>query len=83
MPQYDENHLQELFDAAQAHGDCEGSESEIGDLQGALSAAFELLSQEQLVKFFADHHVAGVLAGGEVVVVPEDRPFPGEGFDGV
>jgi hypothetical protein len=46
--------LQQLLDAARAHGDQEGSETEAGDLMQMLQAAHDLLTPGQRARFLAD-----------------------------
>jgi hypothetical protein len=39
--------LEHLFEAMERHGDAEGTEAQLGDAEGLLRLAYELLSPEQ------------------------------------
>ena len=54
----DDNLLQEIIDAAERHGRISDLDHEVGDLQDALRAAWELLAPSQAVlhhSHFRDH----------------------------
>jgi hypothetical protein len=53
--------LQELFDAAEAHGDDQGSDAEVGDLQDALRVACGLMTDEQRRLFWEHEDVGGLV----------------------
>jgi hypothetical protein len=50
-----------LLSCAGRHGDAEGSEAQIGDIEDFLRAAFDLLTPEQLGRFRDDPRVAGTV----------------------
>ncbi len=54
--------LDQLFEAATKHGMASESDHEIGDLQDALSAAWELMSDEQHLEFGNHPLVAAIFA---------------------
>jgi len=55
--------LQALLDAAERHGDAEGTEAQLGDVEGLLRAAFELLSPEQQQRFLASEEAVALFDG--------------------
>ena len=62
---YDENDLQRLFDAAQSHGVESSIETELEDVVNALKAAYELLSPELRVEFFASRQVEHIFESAD------------------
>jgi hypothetical protein len=52
---------EQLLACAEGHGEAEGSEMWIGDLEDFLRAAFDLLTPEQLARFWADPRVKGTV----------------------
>jgi hypothetical protein len=50
-----------LLSCAGRHGDAEGSEAQVGDLEDFLRAAYDLLTPEQLGWFWDDPRVAGTV----------------------
>ena len=53
---------EQLLSCAEGHGQAEGSEMWIGDLEDFLRAAFDLLTPEQLARFWDDPLVRGTVA---------------------
>jgi hypothetical protein len=57
-----EESCEQLLSCAEGHGQAEGSETWIGDLEDFLRAAFDLLTPEQLARFWDDPRVKGTVA---------------------
>lgn len=47
MPETPQEELEHLFAAMERHGDAEGTEAQLGDVEALLRLAYELLSPEQ------------------------------------
>jgi hypothetical protein len=62
--------LERLIAAVQEHGDEEGSEAQIGDLETLFAVAFRLLSEDQQSRFFADPRIVDLL---EILEMGGDR----------
>jgi hypothetical protein len=52
---------EQLLACAEEHGEAEGSEMWIGDLEDFLRAAFDLLTEGQRERFWDDPRVAGTV----------------------
>lgn len=64
---------QTFLDAASQHGDDEGNDVEISDLQDYFQAAFELLTPEQKAAFLKDPRVHDCLVASLVIEEPEEE----------
>ena len=56
-----EESCEQLLSCAEGHGEAEGSETWIGDLEDFLRATFDLLTPEQLARFWDDPRVRGTV----------------------
>jgi hypothetical protein len=67
---------EQLLSCAEGHGEAEGSETWIGDLEDFLRALFGLLTPEQLASFWVDPRVKGTVA-----IIVEYRGLAAEIYD--
>jgi hypothetical protein len=70
---------EDLLSCAERHGEAEGSEAQLGDIEDFFRAAYDRLTPEQLGRFWDDPRVAGT-----VREIPEYEELAGEvsGRDG-
>jgi hypothetical protein len=52
---------EDLLNCAEQHGEAEGSEVQVGDLEDFFRAAFDLIAPEELGRFWDDLRVAGTV----------------------
>ncbi len=55
--------LDRLFAAMERHGDAEGTEAQLGDAEGLLRAAYELLTPEQRERFLGSREAVALFDG--------------------
>lgn len=67
-----EEFLEKLFDAAMEHGTIADPEMEIGDLQGLLTEAVNLMTEDQLEQFKTSFSVESLLAESAELVEMEE-----------
>jgi hypothetical protein len=67
---------EQLLSCAEGHGQAEGSEMWIGDLEDFLRAAFDLLTPEQFARFWDDPRVKG-----NVSIIVEYRGLAAKIYD--
>ena len=71
-----EESCEQLLACAEGHGEAEGYEMWIGDLEDFLRAAFDLLTPEQLARFWDDPRVKGTVS-----IIVEYRGLAAEIYD--
>ena len=71
-----EESCEQLLSCAEGHGQAEGYEMWIGDLEDFLRAAFDLLTPEQFARFWDDPRVKGTVG-----VIVEYRELAMEIYD--
>lgn len=68
---HEKKELERLFDALERHGDAEGTEAQLGDTEGLLRSAYELMTPEQRQAFLCSEEAVALFDGN-----PEPDGYP-------